>query len=49
VTGDLLHGFKLVAGGTYKRLLNDFADSPIVSIAGDRNQWVGGAGIAYTF
>jgi len=49
LTGDLLHGFKLVAGGTYKRLLNDFADSPIVSIAGNRNQWLGGAGIAYTF
>jgi outer membrane scaffolding protein for murein synthesis (MipA/OmpV family) len=30
-------------------MLNDFADSPIVSIAGNRNQWLGGAGIAYTF
>jgi outer membrane protein len=49
LTGDLLHGFKLVAGGSYKRMLNDFADSPIVSIAGNRNQWLGGAGIAYTF
>jgi len=49
LTGNLLHGFKLVAGGSYKRMLNDFADSPIVSIAGDRNQWLGGAGIAYTF
>ena len=49
LTGDLLHGVKLVAGGSYKRMLNDFADSPIVSIAGNRNQWLGGAGIAYTF
>ncbi|MGN6819931.1 MAG: MipA/OmpV family protein [Sphingomonas sp.] len=49
LTGDLLHGFKLVAGGSYKRMLNDFADSPVVSIAGNRNQWLAGAGLAYTF
>jgi outer membrane scaffolding protein for murein synthesis (MipA/OmpV family) len=47
--GSLLHGFKLLAGGSYKRMLNDFADSPIVSIAGSRDQWMGGAGVAYTF
>ena len=34
LTGDLLHGFKLVAGGTYSRLLGDFANSPIVRTAG---------------
>jgi outer membrane scaffolding protein for murein synthesis (MipA/OmpV family) len=28
LTGDLLHGLKLVGGGTYARLLNDFGDSP---------------------
>ncbi len=49
LTGDLLQGFKLVAGGTYRRMLNDFGDSPIVSIAGDRNQWLGAVGLAYTF
>jgi outer membrane protein len=49
LTGDLLHGLKLVAGGTYKRLLGDFAESPIVSIAGDRDQWMGAVGLAYTF
>lgn len=49
LTGDLLHGLKLVAGGTYSRLLNDFADSPVVSIAGSRSQWLGAAGLAYTF
>ena len=49
LTGDLLHGFKLMAGGSYKRMLNDFADSPIVSIVGNRSQWMGGAGVAYTF
>lgn len=49
LTGDLLHGFKLVAGGTYKRMLNDYGDSPLVSIAGSRSQWLGAVGIAYTF
>ncbi|WP_277970575.1 MipA/OmpV family protein [Sphingomonas echinoides] len=49
LTGDLLHGFKLVAGGTYSRMLGSFADAPIVRIAGSRNQWVGAAGVAYTF
>lgn len=49
LTGDLLHGFKIVAGGTYSRLLNDFGDSPVVSIAGSRSQWLGTVGLAYTF
>jgi outer membrane scaffolding protein for murein synthesis (MipA/OmpV family) len=49
LTGNLLHGVKLIAGGTYTRLLNDFADSPIVSIAGNKSQWLGAAGLAYTF
>ncbi|EZP49244.1 MltA-interacting MipA family protein [Sphingomonas sp. RIT328] len=49
LTGDLLHGFKIVAGGTYVRMLNGFADSPLVSVAGSRNQWLGAVGLAYTF
>ncbi|VVS96289.1 MltA-interacting MipA family protein [Sphingomonas sp. EC-HK361] len=49
LTGDLLHGWKVVAGGTYGRLLNDFGDSPVVSIAGSRSQWLGALGLAYTF
>ena len=49
LTGDLLHGVKLVGGGTYSRLLNDFGDSPVVRIAGRRGQWVGVLGLAYTF
>ncbi|MEO5494497.1 MAG: MipA/OmpV family protein [Sphingomonas sp.] len=49
LTGDLLHGFKLVGGGTYTRLLNDFGQSPLVSIAGNRSQWIGVVGLAYTF
>lgn len=49
LTGDLTKGLKLVGGVTYKRLVNDFAASPIVSIAGDRDQWMAGAGLAFTF
>lgn len=49
LTGDLLHGFKVVAGGTYSHLFDHFGDSPIVSIAGSRSQWLGVVGLAYTF
>jgi MipA family protein len=49
ITGNLLHGFKLVGGVTYMRLLNGFAESPIVSIAGSKSQWTGILGVAYTF
>ena len=49
LTGDLLKGFKLVGGGTYRRLINDVADSPLVRDAGSPNQWLGVVGIGYTF
>lgn len=49
LTGNLLQGWKLVAGGTYKKMLNDYGDSPLVSIAGSRSQWLGAVGVAYTF
>lgn len=49
LTGDLTHGLSLVGGGAWSRLMNDFADSPVTSIAGDRNQWIGTVGLAYTF
>lgn len=49
ITGDLLKGFKLLAGGTYRRLINDVGDSPLVSVAGSRSQWLGALGLAYTF
>jgi MipA family protein len=46
ITGDLLHGLKLVGGGIYRRLLNDFGDSPITT---RKSQWTGALGLAYTF
>lgn len=49
VTGNLLHGFKVVAGGTYSRLLNSYSYSPLVRTAGSPNQWLGAVGVAYTF
>lgn len=49
LSGDLRHGFGLFALIGYTRLLGDFADSPIVSVAGSRNQWIGGIGLGYTF
>ena len=49
LTGNLLHGFKIVAGGGYTRLLNDYSYSPVVRIAGSKSQWLGAVGVAYTF
>ena len=49
ITGDLLHGFKLVAGGTYSRELGSFSYSPLTRVAGTPHQWLGAVGLAYTF
>ncbi|HEY0621746.1 MipA/OmpV family protein [Sphingomonas sp.] len=49
LTGDLTKGLALVTGFNYSKLLGDFADSPLVSIAGSRHQWTFGAGLALTF
>lgn len=42
-------GWAVFAVGGYTRLQDDFADSPIVSIRGDADQFFGGAGLTYTF
>lgn len=49
LTGDLTKGMSLVTGATYRKLLGDFADSPLVGIAGTRHQWTVGGGLAITF
>lgn len=49
LTGDLLRGLKVVGGISYSKLLNDFARSPVVRIAGDRDQMYYALGLAYTF
>ncbi len=49
LTGNLLHGFKVVAGGTYTTMMGDVGNSPLIRIAGSGNQWLGAVGLAYTF
>jgi MipA family protein len=50
ITGNLRDpGFSLFGIASYGRMLGDIARSPIVSIAGDRNQYFLLGGLAYTF
>ncbi|WP_150291617.1 MipA/OmpV family protein [Sphingobium estronivorans] len=49
LSGDLRHGWAIFAAGSYSRILGDYADSPIVAIAGSKNQWIGAIGVGYTF
>lgn len=50
LTGDLRNPKLSLFGGIgYSRLLGDFARSPIVRIAGDRDQYFATLGLAYTF
>ncbi len=42
-------GLGLFVGGSYSRLLEDAARSPVVSIRGDRDQWFAAAGVTYGF
>lgn len=49
LTGNLTKGLALIAGGTYKKLVGDVANSPLVTIAGSRHQWTAGAGLALSF
>ena len=49
LTGDLLQGIKIVGAGTYGRMEGDIARSPLIAVAGSRDQWLGTLGLAYTF
>jgi outer membrane scaffolding protein for murein synthesis (MipA/OmpV family) len=50
LTGDLRKpGLSLIGGLSYSRLRGDFKRSPIVSVAGDADQFTALAGLAYTF
>lgn len=49
LSGDLRRGWALFAVGSYSRLLGDFKRSPIVSIAGDADQYFAAVGLSYTF
>jgi outer membrane scaffolding protein for murein synthesis (MipA/OmpV family) len=50
LTGDLRHpGLSLFGGVSYSRLKGAIARSPIVALAGDRDQYFALAGLSYTF
>lgn len=49
LTGDLTGGLSIGGGVVYARMLGKYRDSPIVSVAGDPDQWIAAAGLAYTF
>jgi outer membrane scaffolding protein for murein synthesis (MipA/OmpV family) len=49
LSGDLRRGFALFGTGSYKRLVGDYADSPLVANRGSRTQWFGAVGVGYTF
>ncbi len=49
LSGDNRKGWALFGLGGYKRLLGQYADSPIVRDAGSANQFLAVAGIAYSF
>ncbi len=42
-------GFAVFVLGSYSRQLNDAKRTPYTSLRGDADQWIGGAGIGYTF
>jgi len=49
LSGDLRHGWSLVALVSFTRLMGDASRSPIVSIAGSNRQWLAGLGVSYAF
>ena len=49
LSGDIRRGWTLFALGGYSRMLGDYADSPVVAIAGSKDQWIGAIGVGYTF
>jgi outer membrane protein len=49
ITGDLLGGLSVFGYGQYSRLVGDARRSPIVALRGSPNQWIGAAGLAYTW
>ncbi|HZU51498.1 MAG TPA: MipA/OmpV family protein [Sphingomicrobium sp.] len=49
LTGDLLGGLSVFGLVQYSRLVGDFKRSPIVEQRGSASQWIGAAGLAYTW
>lgn len=49
LSGDLRRGWVLAGVVGYNRMLGRYGDSPVIDVAGSKNQWVGAIGIGYTF
>jgi outer membrane scaffolding protein for murein synthesis (MipA/OmpV family) len=49
ITGDLMGGLSVFGYGQYSRLVGDARRSPIVTLRGSPNQWIGAVGLAYTW
>ena len=49
ISGDLMHGLSIFWAAQFSRLVGSFKRSPIVSLRGRADQWIGAAGLAYTW
>lgn len=49
LSGDLRKGWGLFGTGSYKRLVGDFKDSPIVADRGSAGNWFGAVGLGYSW
>ncbi len=49
LSGDARKGLGLFGSASYKRLLGDIADSPIVADRGSKSQWFGAVGVGYSW
>lgn len=49
LSGDIRKGWVVVGMVGYSRMLGRYADSPIVAIAGSKDQFIGAIGVGYTF
>lgn len=49
LSGDIRKGWVIVGAVGYSRMLGRYADSPVVAIAGSKNQFLAALGVGYTF
>ena len=49
LSGDIRKGWVIVGAIGYSRMLGHYADSPVVAIAGSKNQFLAALGVGYTF
>ncbi|CCW17130.1 MltA-interacting MipA [Sphingobium indicum BiD32] len=49
LSGDIRRGWVIAGMVGYSRMLGRYADSPVVAIAGSKDQFIGAIGVGYTF